>query len=64
MRTRLISIPTDTFPLDGVMYEPDSKVIGSVVMIFYRLELVGRLSVGLIKLLPNLLQIMRTPQRG
>jgi len=31
MRTRLISIPTDTFPLDGVMYEPDSKVVGSAL---------------------------------
>ncbi|NBY64965.1 MAG: alpha/beta hydrolase [Betaproteobacteria bacterium] len=31
MRTRLISIPTDTFPLDGVMYEPGSKVLGSAL---------------------------------
>jgi pimeloyl-ACP methyl ester carboxylesterase len=31
MKTELISIPTDTAPLDGVMYTPDDRIEGSVL---------------------------------
>jgi pimeloyl-ACP methyl ester carboxylesterase len=32
MRTSLVSIPTDTFPLDGAYYEPDGAVRGAVLL--------------------------------
>lgn len=31
MRTRLVTIPTDTIPLDGALHEPDGPVRGSVL---------------------------------
>src|SRR6187200_1096888 len=32
MRTSLVSIPTDTIPLEGAWYEPDGAVRGAVLL--------------------------------
>src|SRR6478672_2022259 len=32
MRTSLVSIPTDTIPLDGAYYEPDGTARGAVLL--------------------------------
>ena len=32
MRTELISIPTETIPLDGALHLPDGPTIGSVLL--------------------------------
>jgi pimeloyl-ACP methyl ester carboxylesterase len=32
MRTELVSIPTDTIPLDGLYYEPESKAAGAALL--------------------------------
>ena len=31
MRTQLVSIPTDTLPLEGALHEPDGKATGAVL---------------------------------
>ncbi len=35
MRTHLISIPTDTFPLDGLFYEPEGGATAGAVMLLH-----------------------------
>lgn len=35
MRTELISIPTDTIPLDGAFYEPDGGATAGAVLLFH-----------------------------
>jgi len=35
LRTTLVSIPTDTWPLDGVFYEPASGAIAGAVLLFH-----------------------------
>ena len=35
MRTELISIPTDTLPLDGAFYLPDGDPVAGAVMLFH-----------------------------
>jgi pimeloyl-ACP methyl ester carboxylesterase len=35
MRTQLISIPTETIPLDGAFYEPDSGASAGAVLLFH-----------------------------
>ena len=35
MRTELISIPTDTIPLDGAFYEPDGEATAGAVLLFH-----------------------------
>ena len=35
MRTQLVSIPTDTAPLDGALYEPDSGPVTGAVLLFH-----------------------------
>lgn len=32
MRTQLVTIPTETYPLEGALHEPDGKAVGSVVL--------------------------------
>ena len=32
MRAELVSIPTDTFPLDGLYYEPEGKAVGAALL--------------------------------
>ena len=32
MRTSLVSIPTDTIPLDGAWYEPEGAATGAVLL--------------------------------
>jgi len=32
MRAELVSIPTDTIPLDGLFYEPEGKAVGSALL--------------------------------
>src|SRR6267143_194821 len=32
MRAELVSIPTDTIPLDGLYYEPEGKASGAVLL--------------------------------
>jgi pimeloyl-ACP methyl ester carboxylesterase len=32
MRAELVSIPTDTVPLDGLFYEPEGKAVGSALL--------------------------------
>ena len=32
MRTQLVTIPTDTYPLEGALHEPDGKVTGAVLL--------------------------------
>jgi pimeloyl-ACP methyl ester carboxylesterase len=32
MHTELVSIPTDTIPLDGAYYEPDGRAAGAVLL--------------------------------
>ena len=35
MRTELVSIPTDTLPLDGAFYEPDGGAAAGGVLLFH-----------------------------
>jgi hypothetical protein len=35
MRTELVSIPTDTLPLDGAFYEPDGGATAGGVLLFH-----------------------------
>jgi hypothetical protein len=35
IRTELISIPTDTVPLDGVMYTPAARSVTGAVLYFH-----------------------------
>src|SRR5882672_10844382 len=35
MRTELVSIPTDTHPLDGAYYEPDGAAPAGAVLLFH-----------------------------
>ena len=35
MRATVVSIPTDTRPLDGVFYEPASGAIAGAVLLFH-----------------------------
>jgi hypothetical protein len=35
MRTELVSIPTDTLPLDGAFYEPESGATAGAVLLFH-----------------------------
>jgi len=35
VRTQLVSIPTDTAPLDGALYEPDSGPVTGAVLLFH-----------------------------
>src|SRR3954466_6495301 len=35
MRTELVSIPTDTLPLDGAFYEPDGGATAGAVLLFH-----------------------------
>jgi len=35
MRTELVSIPTDTIPLEGAYYEPDGGAAGGAVLLFH-----------------------------
>jgi len=36
MRTQLVSIPTDTVPLDGTFYEPENGATAGAVLLFHR----------------------------
>lgn len=35
MRTQLVSIPTDTIPLEGVYYEPDGGAATGAALLFH-----------------------------
>ncbi len=35
MKTNLVTIPTDTIPLDGAWYEPEAGVTAGAVLLFH-----------------------------
>ena len=35
MRTELVSIPTDTLPLDGAFHEPEGGAVAGAVLLFH-----------------------------
>jgi hypothetical protein len=43
MRTELISIETDTLPLDGAFHRPDGEATAGAVLLFHRNSAVLRL---------------------
>jgi hypothetical protein len=58
MRTELVSIPTNTVPLDGALHQPDGPATAGAVLLFHGNTM--NFYTGAPRLLPPALTAMRT----